>query len=449
MKYCPKCKQNFSQRHNFCTHCGSKLKNKVKEIKMKFFTKKRIWIAVFIVSVIILFIVVHFLLTPSIKSKHIPTPTPSYINNLCDYNAGENCQNTPSKCACKNNQICSPDRTKADNLGCYSPFCGDRFIDAGETSDNCCMDVGCSYGLVCDANFKMCVKPQCPFDCCENDQSYQDKSCPQYYSCSSEEHSCKPIDSDNDALPDYKEVQLGTYPHNPDSDGDTVLDGYDNHPLSSYLSRTYSYDWRYGAQFLVLFPKYFQFSTTLSEDVVSSYENMPKINLIGRDDPQLNEVAQKITTLANDQGYNEADKLMMVIAFSRSFNYDYTKASFASKGLPDWANFPMETIVKKQGLCADSAVMTTALLQKMGYDAQYLVGPCWNSSIYHAIVGVPLVNGITLDGTERYVEYNGQKYYYIDPTSSDFAGNIIYSKTSKSDFGKTFCTSNEFIVSNN
>jgi hypothetical protein len=305
------------------------------------------------------------------------------------------------------------------------------------------MDAGCSNGLVCDANLKMCVKPQCPYDCCQNDASYQDKSCPQYYSCMALEHTCKPIDSDNDASPDYKEVQAGTDPKNPDTDGDTVLDGYDNHPTSSYLPRTYSYSWRYGKNWLI-FTKEFSFSTTISEDVVSSYENMPKTNLISRDDPQLSEVAQKMNSLASEQSYDDGDKLMLVIAFSRSFNYDYTKADFSGKGLPDWANFPMETIVKKQGLCADSAVMTSALLRKMGYDAKYLTSRECN----HAIIGVPLVSGITLSGSERYVESNGKKYYYIDPTSSDSAGNLIYSTTSKADFGKTFCSANDFVVSN-
>jgi len=364
--------------------------------------------------------------------------TPS---NICYYKNGENCQNTPSKCSCKSDQICFPDRSKADNLGCYTPFCGDGYIDNYETSDTCCIDSGCSEGLVCDANLNQCVKPQCPFDCCEDDYSYQDKFCPQYYSCISQEHSCKPIDNDNDALPDYKEIQTGTDINNPDSDSDTVLDGYDNHPLSSYLPRTYSYDWRYGKNWLI-FTKDFKFSITLSEDVVSSYEEMPKTNLISREDPQLSEVAQNITALSNDQSYNDADKLMLVIAFSRSFNYDYTKADFSGKGLPDWANFPMETIVKKQGLCADSAVMTTALLREMGYDIKYLTSVTCN----HAIIGVPLVDGITLDGTERYVEDNGKKYYYIDPTSSDSSGNLIYSTTSKEDFGTTFCSSNDFVV---
>lgn len=364
-------------------------------------------------------------------------------DNTCKYNNGENCQNNPSKCVCKSSQLCAPNRPNADNLGCYTPVCGDGYVDSGETSETCCMDAGCPNGLVCDANLKICVKPQCPYDCCQNDVSYQDKSCPQYYSCSAQEHKCNPIDSDNDGLPDYKEVQLGTDPHNPDTDGDTVLDGYDNHPLSPYIIRTYNYDWRYGKTWLV-FTKDFQFSINMSEDVVSSYENMPKINLISRDDPQLSEVAKDMNDLARAQSFDDGDKLMMVIAFSRSFNYDYTKASYASKPLPDWANFPMETIVKKQGLCADSAVMTAALLRKMGYDAKYLTSNACN----HAIIGVPLVNGITLSGNERYVEYNGQKYYYIDPTSSDYAGNIIYSTTSKSDFGKTFCTSNDFVVSN-
>jgi transglutaminase-like putative cysteine protease len=278
--------------------------------------------------------------------------------------------------------------------------------------------------------------------------SYQDKICPQYYSCSAQEHSCNPIDSDNDAFSDYLEIQTGTDRYNPDSDGDTVLDGYDNHPLHEYLPRDYNYYWRYGREWLILTKK-FEFNISVSEDVVASYEEMPKDKLISREDPQLKEVAQIMNQLANAEGYNDADKLMMVIAFSRSFNYDYTKADF-NKPLPDWANFPMETIVKKQGLCADSAVMAVALLKEMGYDAYYLSGPCDSpSGSWHAIVGITYVNGITLDGLERYVIYNGKNYYYVDATSSDYSGSIFYSTTSKDDFGTTFCPMNEFEVREN
>jgi len=230
---------------------------------------------------------------------------------------------------------------------------------------------------------------------------------------------------------------------NPDTDGDTVLDGYDNHPLHEYLPRNYHYEWRYGRQWL-LFTKKFEFDISISEDVVASYEKMPKAKLISREDAQLKEVAQIMNQLASEEEYDDADKLMMVIAFSRSFNYDYTKKDF-DKPLPDWANFPMETIVKKQGLCADSAVMTTALLRKMGYDAYYLS----SNECNHAIIGVPYIDGITLDGSERYVTHNGKKYYYIDPTSDDYAGNIIYSTTSKDDFGTTFCSSDDFVVREN
>jgi len=368
-------------------------------------------------------------------------------DDSCKYNKGENCQNTPSKCVCKSDQICSLDRSKSDNLGCYTVVCGDGYKDSGETSETCCVDAGCLGTLVCDANMNLCVKPECPFDCCVNDIQYQDKPCPQYYTCNSYEHSCEPIDSDNDAFPDYLEIETGTDRYDSDTDGDTVLDGYDNHPLHEYLPRTYSYNWRYGRKWLI-FTKKFEFDITISEDVVASYEKMPKDKLISRDDLQLEEVAQTMNQLADAENYNDADKLMMVISFSRSFNYDYTKADF-DKSLPDWANFPMETIVKKQGLCADSAVMTTALLREMGYGAQYLSGPCNDYSSYHAIVGVPYINGITLDGSERYVTYNGKKYYYVDATSNDYGGNIFYSTTSKDDFGTTFCSMNEFVVREN
>ncbi len=369
----------------------------------------------------------------------------------CNYNEGENCQNTPSKCVCKSDQICSPNRSKSDNLGCYTIVCGDGYKDDGETSENCCIDAGCSGTLVCDANLNQCVKPECPYDCCVNDLQYQDKSCPLYYECNSYEHSCEPIDSDNDAFPDYLEIETGTDRYNSDTDGDSVLDGYDNHPLHEYLPRIYSYNWYYGKNCIwgfCPFPQNFKFNIIISEDIVASYEKMPKDKLISRDDPQLKKVAILMEQLADAESYNDADKLMMVIAFSRSFNYDYTKKDF-DKPLPDWANFPMETIVKKQGLCADSAVMATALLREMDYDAQYLSGPCWDYDAYHAIVGVSYVDGITLDGSEHYVTHNGKKYYYVDATSNDYGGNIFYSTTSKDDFGTTFCSMNEFVVREN
>ena len=361
----------------------------------------------------------------------------------CDYNEGENCENTPSKCICKSDQICAPERSKSDNLGCYTIVCGDGYEDEGENSETCCLDAGCPSNLVCDANLNECVKPECPYDCCENDFSYQDKACPIYYDCI--DHSCEPIDSDNDDFPDYLEIETGTDKNDPDTDDDTVLDGYDNHPLHEYLPRIYSYEWHYGREWIIFTHK-FEFDITIGEDVVASYEKMPKDKLISREDPQLKEVAQIMNQLAYAEDYNDADRLMMVIAFSRSFNYDYTKRDF-DKPLPDWANFPMETIAKKQGLCADSAVMVTALLKEMGYDAYYLVGPCSDpSGSWHAIVGIELVNGITLDGSERYTIYNGKKYYYVDATSQDYSGNLFYSTTSKDDFGTTFCPSNEFQV---
>ncbi|MCK4552686.1 hypothetical protein KAT80_00590 [Candidatus Pacearchaeota archaeon] len=417
--------------------------------------KNNIWYIAGSVVIIVFLIVLFFIYQPS-NSSSTTSGEESKKSSWslfeedasCKYNKGENCQNTPSKCVCKSDQICFPDRTKSDNLGCYTIVCGDGYKDEGETSETCCIDAGCSNGLVCDANLNKCVKPECPFDCCINDIKYQDKSCPQYYTCNSQEHSCEPDDSDNDAFFDYEEIQKGTDRYNPDTDGDTVLDGYDNHPLFEYLPDNINYDWYYGKNCIwgfCPFPQNLNFEIKISEDVISSYENMPKENLINRKDPQLEEVAQIMNQLANAEGYNDADKLMMTIAFSRSFNYDYTKLNF-DKPLPDWANFPMETIVKKEGLCADSAVMATALLREIGYDAHYLVGPCHDYTSYHAIVGILYVDGITLGGSERYVTHNGKKYYYVDATSRDSGGNVFYSATSKDDFGTTFCSMNEFVV---
>jgi hypothetical protein len=368
----------------------------------------------------------------------------SYSNNgICDMGQGENCLNAPSDCVCKYNQVCSPSRQNSDSQGCYVVMCGDGYIDTGETSETCCKDAGCSGTLVCDANLMRCVKPQCPYECCENDYTYQDKACPQYYACNNVMYKCEAIDSDNDALADYLEVQKGTDIYTPDTDGDTVLDGYDAHPLSLYINRTVSYGWNYKYHLDWLSTKFY-FSNSISEDVIYSYEVMPKTNIINRQDVHLQHIADVLNKLATEHGYGKADKLMMVIAFSRSFVYDSDKLvwSETATSIPDWANFPMETIIKKNGLCADSAVMASSLLRKMGYAAVYL----GSNTCRHAIVGVADTEGFTLKGTERYAMYNGKKYYYIDATSMDKSGNILYSTTSFADFGTTFCQYNDFTV---
>ena len=168
---------------------------------------------VIIILLIILFIGYKY---PNSSLKENEQESGKFLESLigedtsCDYNNGENCQNNPLKCVCKNSQICSPDRANSDNLGCYTIVCGDGYRDREETSESCCIDVGCLGDLVCDANLNQCVKPECPFDCCINDFEYQDKSCPEYYTCNSQEHSCEPEDSDNDAFPDYLEIETGT-----------------------------------------------------------------------------------------------------------------------------------------------------------------------------------------------------------------------------------------------
>jgi len=370
-------------------------------------------------------------------------------NNICE--SSEDCSSCPNDCSCSSGEICAPDRKNSGKLGCYSVVCGDGYIDTGETSTTCCKDAGCSSNLICDANLNKCVKPVCQYECCQGDSYYQDKGCPQYYECNNTFKTCKALDSDNDALPDYKEVEIGSNLSNPDTDNDTVLDGYDAHPRYKYIDRQIDYTWWYkpGGNWI---SSQLSLSINISEDVIGSYELIPKgfdvKPIIYMNDTHLDEIAGRLDRGLDKSGYSNADKIMAVIAFSRSFDYDSEKVIWSeSNPVPDWSNFPMETIVKKQGLCADSAVMATALLVRMEVDAVYLVsnGSCYLNSPGHAIVGIADTDGFTLYGTERYAVYKNKKYYYVDATSSNFAGNIIYASTSLTDFGTTFCTSNFFV----
>jgi len=91
-------------------------------------------------------------------------------NHKCDTFAGETCETTQD-CQCSAGQVCATGRTISEENGCYPINCGDNFVDEGETSENCCLDIPCAsttnflkktncneISYRCETKFKLSVK---------------------------------------------------------------------------------------------------------------------------------------------------------------------------------------------------------------------------------------------------------------------------------------------------
>ncbi len=82
----------------------------------------------------------------------------------CNASLGQNCGNT-FECSCSSAQLCLPEREGSDSKGCYTPRCGDGFIDKDESQQTCCKDAGCPAGMVCDNASNQCVECSQDSDC--------------------------------------------------------------------------------------------------------------------------------------------------------------------------------------------------------------------------------------------------------------------------------------------
>lgn len=90
----------------------------------------------------------------------------------------------------------------------------------------CCVNEASYENRICQGNNYQCIsnkcrKADCPYECCIEGE-FSAKTCQTDYECQNSR--CVAIDSDGDGLTDIEEKQIGTNPKLPDSDGDTLSD---------------------------------------------------------------------------------------------------------------------------------------------------------------------------------------------------------------------------------
>jgi|GEM_PF-852481 len=106
-----------------------------------------------------------------------------------------------------------------------------------------------------------------------------------------------------------------------------------------------------------------------------------------------------------DKGYSDRDVVQNVVSFVQSLPYT---ADDITTGYDEYPRYPIETLVDGGGDCEDTAILTAALLNEMGYGAVILELPG------HMAVGVR--GDSSIEGS--YYIFEEVRYYYLETTNS-------------------------------
>jgi hypothetical protein len=124
-------------------------------------------------------------------------------------------------------------------------------------------------------------------------------------------------------------------------------------------------------------------------------------------------LATELKKQASGRHYGDEETVNFAASFVQNLKYETE--------LEEYPNYPVETLFDKGGDCEDTAILTAALLQAMGYDAVLLrFSPVTEGGAGHMAVGVA-VTGVS--GGRSY-SYDGQTYYYLETTSPWPVGEI-------------------------
>jgi len=119
----------------------------------------------------------------------------------------------------------------------------------------------------------------------------------------------------------------------------------------------------------------------------------------------VSDIATKLTAQADALGLTSYDRIMLAASFVQNIPYQTDKET---KGMDEYARYPVETLVDGVADCEDSAVLLASILKEMGYDVIIVA--------FEGHVGI----GIAFDDYPLYgasFEIDGVKYYYLETVS--------------------------------
>lgn len=171
------------------------------------------------------------------------------------------------------------------------------------------------------------------------------------------------------------------------------------------IRRTYS--WSYGGRtwsFTYDFPTSIyqlqkSLTRTLDYTAYDVYVNDP------RDNNALRNFVSKLEETAT--GLNVWERLNLVIALVQSIPYVGESC--------EYPRYPLEMLIDQNGDCEDAAILTAALVKQMGFDVVLLAF----LEERHMAVGIRVLPPQHED--LRAYEWNGDLYFYLEPTSLGWA----------------------------
>ena len=119
------------------------------------------------------------------------------------------------------------------------------------------------------------------------------------------------------------------------------------------------------------------------------------------DDEYISTIIGEFNDIATAEGYDEVQQVELVVAFVQSLPYT---SDDVTTGFDEYARYPLETLVDGGGDCEDTSILTSAILDGMGYGAVLVNLP--------EHVGV----GVDVDHYGTYWLYEDVKYYYVETT---------------------------------
>ena len=209
-------------------------------------------------------------------------------------------------------------------------------------------------------------------------------------------------DADGDGFTYEEELQMGTDPNNPDSDGDGIRDDEDRHAAGGGDIYRVTVAWAHNGQ-----PFSTQFG--IAEDWYWFYKDKPRSDYRYQDTRFVTYRDPVIITIANDiidtsTSTGDPCRFCVAIDFVESMLYQYD-IEYTTQ--PDYPKYPIETIRDGRGDCEDTSFLMSSILEALGVDTILL--------LYSDHMAVGFASS-TCPG-DSYV-YKEERYCFLETTSS-------------------------------
>ncbi|MGB7787898.1 PEGA domain-containing protein [Methanoregula sp.] len=157
--------------------------------------------------------------------------------------------------------------------------------------------------------------------------------------------------------------------------------------------------------------------TTISPDTFANYA----IN--AKDRQFLHNLVDKLEDSSDFKSYGARRDYRNVAAFVQNIVYQLHTDPVTNQvttAQNDYWKYPVETLADGNGDCADTAILTAALLKEMGYDVVIVIFP-GNPGHAGTAVACDNCNGY-------YYSLNGNRYYYLETTGTGFSLGTLEEK---------------------